>query len=153
MDIAFGNGNSIPNLLRGFSHSHIEFGVVITYILIQNVILILVHFRFLRVYSHRQKKCNLYLWIHLVQSLATLWKCKWWYFMACRYPSVVGKIQIRICKSSFNTVKLFSHYQWCPIQIKSRFGFAYHIPRYFLHFPVFRHLFKAFPAFHRKIMN
>ncbi len=28
MDIAFGNGNSILNLLRGVSHSQIKFGVV-----------------------------------------------------------------------------------------------------------------------------
>ncbi len=27
MDISFGNGNSILKLLRGFSHSQIEFGV------------------------------------------------------------------------------------------------------------------------------
>ncbi len=63
MDISFGNGNSILKLLRGVSHSQIEFGVgivkenreyisnkkQITYILTQNGIAIPVHFKFFRV--------------------------------------------------------------------------------------------------------
>ncbi len=73
MDISFGNGNSILKLLRGVSHSQIEFGVSdkkqIRFILTQNGNAIPVHFKFFRVSMWKIPKSQYMQKLHIYSTI------------------------------------------------------------------------------------